>query len=169
MGPKLEASLRELTTSLREKIRALHPSDVVAQGGSLLQEFRDSERFRSLLDPDGRLADRILYPDPALCKPIALQFTNADTGAGFRFEVATTAWPVIHEFIALLAGDEGLLEDDLKASAGYWELQRTLVPQLAVRDMVVRADSNRILYQASTRSEWSSSAITWLGHNTTIV
>jgi L-ascorbate metabolism protein UlaG (beta-lactamase superfamily) len=169
MASKLEASLRELMTGLSQQIRALPLSAVVARGGSLLEEFRNSERFRCLLDSEGRLADRILYPDPALCKPTALQFTNADTGAGFRFEVGSTAWPIVHEFIALLAGDEGLVEDDLKASAGYRELERTLVPQLAVRDMVVRADSNRILYQESTRSEWSPCAITWLGHNTAVV
>jgi L-ascorbate metabolism protein UlaG (beta-lactamase superfamily) len=169
MASKLDASLRELMADLRLQIKELGPSAAVAQGGSLLQNFRNSERFRSVIDSNGRLLDRVLYPDPALSKPIALRFTDADTGAGFLFAVESELWPVVHDFMAMLAGDEQLFEGGFTASAGYLELQRSLIPQLAVRDLVIRADSPRILYQESTRSEWNSCAITWVGHNTAVV
>ena len=169
MASRLNASLRELMADLRRQIRELGPSAAVAQGGSLLQNFRNSERFRSVIDSNGRLLDRVLYPDPTLCKPTALRLTDTDTGAAFLFGVESALWPVVHDLIAMLAGDEQLFEGGFTASAGYQELQRSLIPQLAVRDMVIRADSPRILYQESTRSEWNSRAITWVGHNTAVV
>lgn len=166
---KLQTSLRELMSHLHQRICALGPAEAVARGGSLLQDFRDSEEFRRLLNSHGRLADRILYPDPTLCKPNALHFRNVDTGAEFSFEVDSRFWPEVHDFVAQLAGDGQLPGEGFTASNGYRELQRSLVPQLVVSGMVVRADSERILYQASTRSQWSSCAITWLGHNTAVV
>lgn len=169
MASKLDASLRELMADLRRQISELGPSAAVAQGGELLQNFRNGERFRSVIDSNGRLLDGVLYPDPALSKPIALRFTDADTGAGFLFAVESELWPVVHDFMAMLAGDEQLFEGDPTGNAGYRELHRSLIPQLAVRGMVVRADSPRILYQESTRSEWNSCGITWVGHNTAVV
>ena len=168
-GRKLQASLRELMDRLHQQIRALDPTDAVAAGSSLLQEFRDSEQFRSLLDSDGRLPNRLLYPDPALCNPKALHFTNTDTRVQFSLEVDPKSWPELHQFVAQLAGDGRSPDDDLQASSESRELEKSLIPQLAVRDMVVRSDSDRIRYQASTRSEWSPCDVTWIGHNTAVV
>ena len=169
MASKLNASLRELMADLRRQISELGPSAAVARGGWLLQNFRNSERFRSVTDSNGRLLDRVLYPDPALSKPTALRLTDTDTGTEFRLGVESEWWPVVHDFMAMLAGDEQLLEGDFTASAGYLELERSLIPQLAVRNLVIRADSPRIVYQESTRSDWNSYAITWVGHNTAVV
>jgi L-ascorbate metabolism protein UlaG (beta-lactamase superfamily) len=168
LASKLRNSLGQLMRRLHQQIDGLEPALAVARGALLLQEFRRSEEFRRLLDADGRLAHRILYPDPSLCKPTVLHLMDGDTRASVRVKVDGESWPAMHDVIVGLAGSDRFLPDF--RTANEWPpLQQDLVAQLAMRNMVVRCDSDRISYQSVTRSQWNSCAITWLGHNTVVV